>query len=82
MAKPIENPDVTNEDPIYWEQVLASHGLSMKRGYQPNKQASVGSTNTIDYLQMAADQRAVELGGNGTGFDVRKVEPKGKGVDN
>ena len=25
--KPIVDPDVNNEDPIYWEDVLDSHGL-------------------------------------------------------
>jgi hypothetical protein len=27
----IRNPDTTNEDPQYWEQVLESHGLGERQ---------------------------------------------------
>lgn len=30
--KPITEPDLKNEDPTYWEKVLSSHNLGMKRG--------------------------------------------------
>jgi len=28
----INNPDVTNTDPAYWEKILKGHNLDMKRG--------------------------------------------------
>ena len=27
--KPITNPDTKNTDPVYWEEVLHSHGLGL-----------------------------------------------------
>jgi len=29
--KPINKPDITNEDPKYWEQVLESHKLGVRQ---------------------------------------------------
>lgn len=29
---PINKPDITNIDPRYWNEVLASHDLSLERG--------------------------------------------------
>jgi len=31
--KPIVDPDVTNEDPAYWEEVLDSHGLGRTKSH-------------------------------------------------
>lgn len=33
--KPIENPDITNEDPDYWSDVLTSWDLSLEKGSPP-----------------------------------------------
>jgi hypothetical protein len=29
--RPVNKPDVTNEDPKYWEGVLESHGLGIRQ---------------------------------------------------
>lgn len=77
--EPIDSPDLTNENPAYWEQVLASHGLSAKRGQHPNKVALVGNPKVVEFLSTDREQKFAELGGNSTGFDVRKVAPEGSG---
>lgn len=41
MAKPIEDPDVSNTDPKYWENVLQSHGLGMNVG-SPERRTTWG----------------------------------------
>lgn len=75
--EPIVAPDLTDESPEYWEKVLASHGLSMKRGHRANKVAPVGNLKVLDFLSNSREQKAEELGGNCEGFDVRRVTPKG-----
>ena len=31
MKRKIRKPDLTNEDPQYWEEVLESHGLGIRQ---------------------------------------------------
>lgn len=35
MKAPIINPDLNNEDVLYWDKILKSHGLSMDRASRP-----------------------------------------------
>lgn len=42
VREPILAPDTTNEDPKYWEKVLATHGLDMREGEPPQVYAGNG----------------------------------------
>ena len=43
--RPISKPDVTNEDPKYWENVLESHGLGIRQlGLQEEPQETDNAT--------------------------------------
>jgi hypothetical protein len=46
--QPIANPDVTNEDPRYWDKVLLSHGLGINAGAVPSRKVSfIGGINNL-----------------------------------
>lgn len=50
----IDNPDTTNEDPLYWERVLASHGLAMSAGSPSRKMVpNVGNMNDLVKVEHA-----------------------------
>lgn len=65
--EPITDPDVTNTDPAYWEQVLESHGLGMLRGRSP-KSIYVGNTKELTPIEEKAYRDF-----------IGKVEPPGHG---
>jgi len=67
----ITNPDVTNENPRYWEQVLASHGLAMSAGSPSRKMVpNVGNINDLVKLENAVYEQ-----------ETGRVKPKGHGPD-
>jgi hypothetical protein len=69
--KPIENPDITNEDPKYWERVLLSHGLSPNAGAVPSRKVSfIGGLNNLVGKEEEEERKA-------TG----QVIPKGHGPE-
>ena len=41
------------ESQEYWNRVLAKEGLSMNRGYQPNKISYVGTSRNLEYIEGA-----------------------------
>lgn len=53
MRVPITDPDITNDDPEYWEKVLESHGLgdqsrgefSVEDGYEEPVEPEEEGTN-------------------------------------
>jgi hypothetical protein len=56
MAKPIENPDLSNTSPDYWEKVLQSHGLGVNTGSPERRRAwGVGG---VYALTMVEEQQA------------------------
>jgi len=50
VREPIEKPDPANDDPRYWEKVLASHGLDMNQGLDP-KLIYVGSLPDLQRIE-------------------------------
>ena len=66
----IENPDILNEDPTYWELVLKSHNLGMARGSNQHLANYAGGLNELNRLDTGLYEKS-------TG----KVKPKGSGVD-
>ena len=48
-VKPIMNPDITNEDPEYWDEVLRSHDLAEERGRPPQVWVNRGEENESRY---------------------------------
>jgi hypothetical protein len=74
-VKPIVNPDTECTDKEYWERVLQSHGLGMRRGEAPHlddlsRVLFVGGANELEGIEEE------ELR-NSTGH----VKPSGKGPD-
>lgn len=67
---PITNPDLTNEDPQYWEKVLLSHGLSMKRANKPRVEAYIGTTQNLITLDTRNEEKS-----------SGRVTPPGHGPD-
>lgn len=45
--KKIVKPDVTNEDPRYWEQVLESYGLGEKQFQTEEEKAASAGFDTV-----------------------------------
>lgn len=85
--EPIEHPDLTNEDPDYWNKVLNSHGLSMERAARPriqlgsrdDRQAGrVKWQDRVDYVGSSQDLvRVEEIQNNASVRGGRRVEPSG-----
>jgi hypothetical protein len=68
---PITNPDLTNEDPVYWSQVLASYGLSMSAGSPSRKMVpNVGNINDLVKVENAVYEA-----------ETGHVKPPGHGPD-
>ncbi len=44
---PITEVDENNTDSAYWEEILRSHGLSMKRGVTPRVKYMGGENNLV-----------------------------------
>jgi hypothetical protein len=70
---PIDHPDTGNTDPAYWERVLASHGLSPDRAYQPRNLVYVGDSKNLANVEESQNRNIVPGG--------RRVSPKGPGPD-
>jgi hypothetical protein len=73
--KPIIEPDTQNESREYWETVLQSHGLGMRRGEAPHIDALsrvlfVGGVNELEGIE---EQELRDSTG--------RVKPSGKGPD-
>lgn len=76
MPEPITDPDLTNETLEYWDDVLASHGLSMKRGARPNMVVPIGDVSKLVRLEKKNSAVDGEIQ-----TDRRKSRPKGYGPD-
>jgi hypothetical protein len=50
MSEPIDQPDVSNTDPAYWETVLKSHKLGMNRGMLGGRLSYVGDWREVETL--------------------------------
>lgn len=59
--KPIDNPDITNESIKYWDKVLSSHDLSIKRADQPNKVRPIGGMKNIEILQQKLIRKEIGI---------------------
>lgn len=86
QMKPITHPDPDNIDPSYWNQVLASHGLSMDRakrsriqiGPRENRQqiervTCIGSSNNLVGLEEEQERSRIRGG--------KRVHPSGHSPD-
>lgn len=60
MTKKITNPDITNEDPKYWEEVLRSHGLGIASGYSPRFISYAGDINALEQVSEIATHQDQE----------------------
>ena len=67
----ITSPDLSNEDPNYWNRVLASHGLGMSAG-SPSRKVTPNVGNLNDLVKVEHAVYESETG---------HVKPKGHGPD-
>lgn len=61
--KPIVDPDVNNEDPQYWEEVLDSHGLGRTKIRisedlldQPNRDIDLEDVDGLRQIEVDSDE--------------------------
>ena len=61
--KPIVDPDVKNEDPQYWEEVLDSHGLGRTKVRvsedlldQPNRDIELEDVDGLRQIEIGSDE--------------------------
>jgi hypothetical protein len=65
MDEPIDN---TNEDPRYWDRLLAKMNLGMNRGHRPNRTSFRGGINELviaEEIQLDKDSGHVRPPGHG-----------------
>lgn len=55
VRKPITNPNVNNEDPKYWEEVLESHDLSLSRGGEGEDEDGDIEFVDIDSIEISSE---------------------------
>lgn len=63
--KPIENPDTQNTDPKYWEQILLSHGLGLRRGESTKASLRGGIKDLVEIEELEFTR------------ETGRVQPKG-----
>jgi len=68
-VKPITDPDVQNESAEYWEKVLLSHGLGMRKG-ESTKASLRGGVKELVIIEELEYTR-----------ETGKVQPNGAGPD-
>lgn len=61
--KPIVDPDIKNEDPQYWEEVLDSHGLGRTKVRvsedlldQPNRDIELEDVDGLRQIEIGSDE--------------------------
>lgn len=70
---PIEHPDTSKEDKNYWEEVLRSHGLTMKRGFRPNVASYIGGNKELVDIEGKQVEETLRGG--------KRVKPIGHGPE-
>lgn len=84
QLKPIKNPDVTNEDPEFWKEVLRSYNLSMDKGRPPQVWLDRGEETERRYRVVTFVGTATNLSGIQEEKIRRKrgkVSPSGHGPE-
>ncbi len=85
-SKPIEHPDTSCEDYDYWNEVLNSYGLSIRRGEFPTRLVNPGTDTEHKesvgvFVGSSRDLVGVEEEQQRKKFFKGRVEPKGHGPD-
>ena len=72
--------DTTNTDQSYWDNILKTCGLSMKRGISPIVKY-FGGTRELDAVSERNAEMSFEVGGRAVNDNnsTRKVKPEGHG---
>jgi len=82
--KPIDKPDLDNTDPLYWERVLRSHGLSTTKGEYPRERQkqSDGTIKKISRVLQVGNMRNVDsVEEEQVRIKTGVVKPEGHGPD-
>lgn len=81
--EPINNPDVNNTDPEYWELVLLSHGLSNRKGESPRARIKTeqGTKQINKLLHVGGLNNLVSVDEQQFRKESGRVKPDGSGPD-